>query len=49
VARCRAAADHRALVAATQALNRATDEFAARRMNRSVGRVLTGRRIDALT
>jgi len=49
VASCRAEADHRALVAATEALNRATGEFAARRMNRSVGRALTGRRIDALT
>ena len=49
VARCRADTDHRALVAATAALNRATAEFAARRMNRSVGRALTGRRVDALT
>ena len=49
VARCRAEPDRRALVAATDALNRATGEFAARRMNRSVGRALTGRRIDALT
>jgi molecular chaperone HscA len=49
VAHCRAMPDHRALVAATEALNRATGEFAARRMNRSVGRALTGRRIDALT
>ena len=49
VARCRAEPDHRALVAATAALNHATGEFAARRMNRSVGRALTGRRIDALT
>jgi len=49
MARCRAEPDHRVLVAATEALNRATGEFAARRMNRSVGRALTGRRIDALT
>ncbi len=49
VARCRAEPDHRALAAATAALNHATGEFAARRMNRSVGRVLTGRRIDALS
>jgi molecular chaperone HscA len=48
-ARCRAGPEHRALVAATAALNRATAEFAARRMNRSVGRALTGRRVDALT
>ena len=49
LARCRAETDHRALVAATAALNHATADFAARRMNRSVGRALTGRRIDALT
>ena len=47
--RCRAEADHRALVAATAALNHATAELAARRMNRSVGRALTGKRVDALT
>jgi molecular chaperone HscA len=49
VGRCRAEADRRALVAATEALNRVTAEFAARRMNRSVARALTGRRVDALT
>jgi molecular chaperone HscA len=49
VGRCRAGTDHRALTAATAALNAATAEFAARRMNRSVGRALTGRRVDALT
>jgi molecular chaperone HscA len=38
-----------ALAAATSALNRATDEFASRRMDRSVARALKGRRIDALT
>ena len=48
-ARCRAGTDHRALVAAIDALNRATGEFAARRMDRSVGRALTGRSVDALT
>jgi molecular chaperone HscA len=47
--RCRAGEDHRALAAATVALNQATTELAARRMNRSVGRALTGRRVDALT
>ncbi len=46
---CRAGTDHRAIVAATTALNQATAEFAARRMNRSVGRALTGRSVDALT
>jgi len=40
--------DHHALVAAVAALNAATEEFAARRMNRGVGRVLTGRSVDAL-
>ncbi len=47
--RCREGADHRALVAATAALNAATGEFAARRMDRGVARALTGRQIDALT
>ena len=41
--------DHRALVAAIEALNRATGDFAARRMDRSVARALTGQRVDALT
>jgi len=45
----RGGADHRALVAATAALNAATAEFAARRMDRGVARALTGRQIDALT
>ena len=49
VAHCRAGADHHALVAATHALNRATGDFAARRMARGVARALTGQRIDALT
>ena len=40
--------DHRALVAAVTALNTATEEFAARRMNRGVERALTGRSVDAL-
>ena len=47
--RCREGADHRALAAATAALNAATAEFAARRMDRGVARALTGRQIDALT
>ena len=49
IAQCRAGTDRNALAAATEALGRATAEFAARRMNRSVGRALTGRRVDALT
>jgi molecular chaperone HscA len=49
LARCRGGTDHRALVAATQNVNRATAEFAARRMDRGVARALTGRRVDALS
>ena len=48
IGRCRAGNDRQRLVEATQALNRATAEFAARRMNRGVARALTGRRVDAL-
>jgi len=48
-ARCRAGTDRRALVAATEALNRVTGHFAARRMDRGVARALTGRNVDALT
>ena len=44
-----AATDHRAIAAATAALNRATAEFAGRRMDRGVARALTGKRVDALT
>jgi len=40
--------DRRALHAAVEALNRSTEEFAARRMDRSVAEALTGRRVDAL-
>jgi molecular chaperone HscA len=40
--------DHRALRSAVEALNRATETFAARRMDRTVARALTGRRVDAL-
>ena len=41
--------DHIALRGAVDALNHATGEFAARRMDRSVSRALTGRRVDALS
>ncbi len=41
--------DRRAIDAAMQALGSATNEFAARRMNRSVQRALSGRRIDQLS
>jgi molecular chaperone HscA len=49
VRRLRDGSDGKALLAATDALNRATGEFAARRMNRGVARALTGRNVDALT
>ena len=45
----RDAGDPSALVTAVEALNRATAEFAAQRMDRGVARALTGRSIDALT
>ena len=38
----------RAAVPPSSALNRATEEFAARRMDRSVARALTGRSVDSL-
>jgi len=47
--RVRDGADHRALRAAIEALNHATGELAARRMDRSVSRALTGKRVDALS
>ena len=40
--------DRAALAKAVEALNRATGEFAARRMDRGVARALAGKRIDAL-
>ncbi|MEO8752412.1 MAG: Fe-S protein assembly chaperone HscA [Casimicrobiaceae bacterium] len=49
LAQVRAGGDHLALRAAVEALNRATEEFAARRMDRSVSRALTGKRVDALS
>ena len=42
------ATDHRAIKAAAEALNRATEPFAARRMDASVRRALTGRKIASL-
>ena len=47
--RFRDGTDHRALRAAVESLNHATGDFAARRMNRSVSRALTGKRVDALS
>jgi molecular chaperone HscA len=43
-----AGTDHRAVRAGTEALNKATDEFAARRMDAGVRRALAGRRIANL-
>lgn len=44
-----AGADRHVVQAAVAALNRTTEAFAARRMDRSVAGALTGRRVDALT
>jgi molecular chaperone HscA len=40
--------DHRAIKQAVEALNRATDEFAARRMDEGIKRALAGRKIGSL-
>jgi molecular chaperone HscA len=40
--------DHRALIAATDALNAASEAFAGRRMDRGVSQALTGRSVDTL-
>ena len=47
VASERSQSDHRALRAAVEALNRATEDFASRRMDRSVAKALAGKRVDA--
>ncbi|MFO1314082.1 MAG: Fe-S protein assembly chaperone HscA [Burkholderiales bacterium] len=49
LAAARAGGDAAALRAEVAALSRATDDFAARRMNRSVARALAGKRVDALS
>ena len=49
LAAIRHGANHLALRAAVEAVNRATAEFAQRRMDRSVARALKGKRIDALS
>jgi molecular chaperone HscA len=41
-------ADHRAIKQASDALNRATDEFAARRMDQGIRRALAGKQIGSL-
>jgi molecular chaperone HscA len=48
VAAARAGTDVAALRAAIETLNRATAEFAGRRMDRSVSRALAGKRIDTV-
>ncbi len=48
VSRLLAESDAQALHAAIEALSRATDEFAARRMDRSIRTALAGRRVDEL-
>jgi molecular chaperone HscA len=48
VRRLLAGADRHALSAAVTALNRATEEFATRRMDRSVAGALAGRSVDSL-
>jgi len=49
LARARDGHDHLALRAAVEAVNHGTEEFAGRRMDRSVARALTGKRVDALS
>ena len=48
VRRLRDGEDRAALVKAVDALNKATGDFAARRMDRGVARALAGKRVDAL-
>jgi molecular chaperone HscA len=43
-----AGTDHRAIKHSAEALSRATDEFAARRMNASIKRALAGRKVGSL-
>jgi molecular chaperone HscA len=43
-----AGTDHRAMKHSAEALSRATDEFAARRMNASIKRALAGRKVGSL-
>ncbi len=49
LAAIRAGTDHTALRAAVEAVNRASAEFAQRRMDRSVAQALKGKRIDAFS
>jgi molecular chaperone HscA len=43
-----AGSEHLAIKAAIEALNKGTEEFAARRMDRSIRSVLTGRTLDSI-
>jgi molecular chaperone HscA len=47
--RARAGSDHRAVKDAIAALNRATDRFAARRMDRAISSALSGRKVDEVS
>ena len=47
--RLRAGSDHRAIKAGVEALNRASEAFAARRMDRAISGALSGRRVDELS
>ena len=49
LAEARTGSDHRVLRGAVEALNRATGDFAERRMDRSVAQALKGKRVDALS
>ena len=46
VDKARAAADHRAIKSAIESLNRASEPFAARRMDRAIAGALSGRSVD---
>jgi molecular chaperone HscA len=46
--RLRAGTDHRAIKAGVEALNRASEAFAGRRMDRAISGALSGRRVDEL-
>jgi len=48
VRRLAAGSDRHALAAALASLNRTTEDFAAKRMDRSISRALTGRSVDSL-
>jgi molecular chaperone HscA len=46
VDKARSAADHRAIKSAIESLNRASEPFAARRMDRAIAGALAGRSVD---